>query len=42
MRPVSNQSGRLHSTAKTHKFYSLDKVTVTKLKFRSIISQLDT
>ena len=32
-RPVSNQPGRLYATAKTHKFGSLDKITIDKLKF---------
>ena len=36
MRPVSNQPG------KTHKFSSLDELTIEKLKFRPIISQVGT
>ena len=28
MRLVSNQPGRLYATAKTHKFNSLDEITV--------------
>ena len=42
MRPVSNQPGRLYATAKTHKFSSLDEITIEKLKFRPIISQVGT
>ena len=42
MRPVSNQPGRLYATAKTHKFSSLDGITIEKLKFRPIISQIGT
>ena len=42
MRPVSNQPGRLYATAKTHKFSSLDEITIEKLKFRPIISQFGT
>ena len=42
MRPVSNQPGRLYPTAKTHKFSLLDEITIEKLKFRPIISQVDT
>ena len=42
MRPVSNQPGRLYATAKTHKFSSLDEITMEKLKFRPIISQVGT
>ena len=42
MRPVSNQPGRLYATAKTHKFSSLDEITMEKLKFRPIISQIGT
>ena len=42
MRPVSNQPGRLYATAKTHKFSSLDEITIEKLKFRPIISQIVT
>ena len=42
MRPVSNQPGRLYATAKTHKFSSSDEITIEKLKFRPIISQVGT
>ena len=37
MRPVSNQSGRFFATAKTHKFTSLNDITVENLKLRQII-----
>ena len=37
MRPVSNQSGRFFATAKTHKFTSLNDITVENLKLRPII-----
>ena len=37
MRPVSNQPGRLFATAKTHKFTSLNNITVENLKLRPII-----
>ena len=33
MRPISNQPGRLYATAETHKFSSLDEITIEKLKF---------
>ena len=42
MRPVSNQPGRLYATVKTHKFSLLDEITIEKLKFRPIISQIGT
>ena len=42
MTPVSNQPGRSYATAKTHKFNSLDEITVENLKFRPIISQVGT
>ena len=42
MRPVFNQPGRLNAAAKTHKFNSLDEITVENLKFRPIISQVGT
>ena len=38
MLPPSNQPARLYGTAKTHKFESLDLVTVEELKFRPIIA----
>ena len=37
MHPVSNQPGRLFVTAKTHKFTSLNDITVENLKLRPII-----
>ena len=33
MKPVSNQPGRLYAIAKTHKFNSLDEITVENLIF---------
>ena len=42
MKPVFNQPGRLYATAKTHKFNSLNKITVENIKFWSIISQVGT
>ena len=37
MRPVSNQPVRFFATAKTHKFTSLNDITVENLKLRPII-----
>ena len=37
MPSVSNQPGRLFPTAKTHKFASLNNITVKKLKLRPIL-----
>ena len=42
MRSVSNQPGRLYAAAKTHKLSSFDKITIEKLKFQPIISQVGT
>ena len=42
MRPDSNQPARLYGTAKTHKFETLEDITVTNLKFRPIIDQTGT
>ena len=42
MRPVNNQPGRFFATAKTHKFDSLDDVTLENLKLRPIIDQTGT
>ena len=42
IRPVSNQPDRLYATAKTHKFKSLDKITVENLKFQPINSEVGT
>ena len=37
MRPVFNLSGRFFATAKTHKFTSLNDITVKNLKLHPII-----
>ena len=37
MKPDSNQPARLYETAKTHKFETLEDITVANLKFRPII-----
>ena len=42
MRPASHEPGKLYATAKTHKFNSLDDITVDNLKLRPIISQIGT
>ena len=42
MRPVSNQPARIYATSKTHKFNSLDDISVDNLKFRPIICQIGT
>ena len=42
MRPSSNQPGRFFATAKTHKFNSIDDITVYNLKLRPIIDQTNT
>ena len=42
MQPDSNQPATLYGTAKTHKFQSLEDITVVKLKFRPIIAQTGT
>ena len=42
MRPASNKPGKLYATVKTHKFNSLDDISVDNLTFRSIISQIGT
>ena len=39
MKPDSNQPARLYGTAKTHKFETLEDITVANLKFRTIIDQ---
>ena len=39
MKPGSNQPARLYGTAKTHKFETLEDITVANLKFRTIIDQ---
>ena len=40
MKPVSNQPGRIHATAKMHEFDLLDDNTIANLKFRPIRSQV--
>ena len=42
MRPAPHEPGKLYATAKTHKFNSLDDITVDNLKFRPVISQIGT
>ena len=42
MQPDSNQPARLYGTAKTHKFETLEDITVANLKFRPIIDQTGT
>ena len=42
MRPASHKPRKLYATAKTHKFNSLDDITVDNLKFRPITSQIGT
>ena len=42
MQPDSNQPATLYGTAKTHKFQSLEDITVVNLKFWPIISQTGT
>ena len=39
MQPDSNQPARLYGTAKTHKFETLEDITVANLKFQSIIDK---
>ena len=42
MLPKSNQPGQLYGTAKTHKFNSIEDITLENLKFRPIIAQSST
>ena len=42
MLPTSNQPASTYSTAKTHKFSSVDSVNINDLKFRPIIDQTGT
>ena len=42
MQPDSSQPARLYGKAKTHKFESLENITVVNLKFRPIIDQTRT
>ena len=39
MKPGSNQPARLYGTAKTHKFETLEDITIVNLKFRPVIDQ---
>ena len=40
--PKSNQPGQLYGTAKTHKFNSIEDITLENLKFRPIMAQSGT
>ena len=42
IKPDSNQPARFYGTAKTHKFETLEGITVAYLKFRPIIDQTST
>ena len=42
MRLASHEPGKLYARAKTHKFNSLNGITVDNLKFHPIISQIGT
>ena len=42
MRSISNQPGKIYATAKTHKFDSLENITIQNLKFHPIVSQIGT
>ena len=42
MRLISNQPGKIYPTVETHKFDSLENITIQNLKFRPIISQIGT
>ena len=42
MQPDSSQPARLYRTARTHKFETLEDITVADLKFRPIINQTGT
>ena len=42
MQPDNNQPARSYGAAKTHKFETLEDITVAKLNFRSIIDQTRT
>ena len=42
MLPKSSQPGQLYGTAETHKFSSIDDITLENLKFRPIIVQSGT
>ena len=42
MHPISNQTARFFTTAKTHKFDSIENINVTDLKLRPITDQTGT
>ena len=42
MQPDSNQPARLYGTAKTHKFETLENITLANMRFRPIIDQIGT
>ena len=42
IQPDSNQLAHLYGTAKTHKFETLEDITIVNLKFRPIIDQAGT
>ena len=42
MQPGSNQPACLYGAAKTHKFETLEDITVANLTFRPIIDQTET
>ena len=42
MQPGSNQPTSLYGAAKTHKFETLEDITVANLTFRPIIDQTET
>ena len=42
MQPDSNQPATLYGIAKTHKFQTLEEITVVNLKFRPIIARTGT
>ena len=42
MLPKSNQPGQIYGTAKTHKFNSIEDITLENLKFHPIIAQSGT
>ena len=39
MLPKSNQPGKIYGTAKTHKFNSIEDITLENLKFHPIVAQ---
>ena len=42
MLPASNQPARIYASSKTHKFLSVNSVSINDLKFQPIIDQTDT